>query len=135
MDLGALATLVFSATTVVAATLAALAYGVMRTLRESNGDLRARVTDLEKDRTERDAKIAELKALYDTARQIATGEVQWEALVDLQTQHQKDARAHWAEEIRLLAVLGEARNHWAREVELIEDLIARWDAYTAKDQP
>lgn len=133
MDLGALLTAVFSATTVVAATLAALAYGVMRTLRDSNGDLRGRVTDLEKDRADRDAKIAELSGLYVAAKEIATGEVHWHALVDLLSQHQIDAKAHWARELEMLAVLGEARAHWAREVEILESLISRWDAYERRN--
>jgi hypothetical protein len=132
MDLGALLTTVFGVTTVIAATLAALGYGVLRTLRESNGDLRARVSDLEKDRSERDARIAELTGLYETARQIATGEVHWQALVDLMAEHQVDAKAHWRRELEMLAVLGEARTHWAREVELLESLVARWDDRTRK---
>ena len=125
MDLGPLLTTVFGVTTLIAAGLAGLVYGAQRTLRDSNGDLRARVAELEKDRAERDAKIAELKALYDTARQIATGEVQWEVLVDLQTEHQKEAKTHWKKELEMLAVLEEARAHWAREVQLLETIAAQ----------
>ncbi len=123
MDLGALLTTVFGITTVIAAGLAGLVYGAQRTLRESNSDLRNRVGDLEKDRAERDAKIAELTALYETAKQIATGEVQWQVVVDLMTAHQKDAKAHWTQELELLAILADARAHWRREVELLQILV------------
>lgn len=87
----------------VAATIFALAsaagLGLMRgtlgTLRASNDDLRSRVTDLEKDRVEKTAKLAEVQSENRTLKAMVTGKVEWTAISDQLEDHHRQALASW----------------------------------------
>lgn len=56
--------------------------GTLGNLRSSNEDLRSRVTDLERDRTEDRAKVADLAAENRTLKAMLTGKVEWTAISD-----------------------------------------------------
>ena len=104
-DLSSLLTAVFGVTTIIAAGLAGLVYGGQRTLRDSNTDLRCRVNDLEKERIEDKAAIAELKTENKALASVVTGEVHWHALTELLSMHHTEARQHWEKERALLRIL------------------------------
>lgn len=110
--LGVLAA-ILAVTTAVAAGLAGLLFGTIRTLRESNQDLRDRVDDLERGRTEDRAKIAELRADNAALGRVVTGETYLVSLTDQLNTHQLEAREHWTRDEELLAqiltILQEAR--------------------------
>lgn len=104
---------VFGITTLIAAGLAGLSWGVVRTLRETARDLRDRVGDLEdareSDKREREAeqvkhqaeltqlkrRQTELSAENATLAKLVTGEVHWVALTHLLEEHHTEASAHW----------------------------------------
>lgn len=96
MELGSLQPIltgVLAVTTIAAAAFAGLMIGTQRTLRDSNKDLRDRVTDLEKERTEDHAKVARLEASdSEKEAQIASltsmlqGRVEWSAISDQLTE-------------------------------------------------
>jgi hypothetical protein len=97
---------VFAVTTLIATGLSGLTWGLVRTLRDAAGDLRARVQDLEDERAE-DAKaaaveraenakeIARLSSENVTLRSLVTGEVHWQAIADLLDHHHAEAKAVW----------------------------------------
>ncbi len=109
-NLAGLLTTIFAVTTILAAAIAGLVWGVVRTLRESNADLRGRVADLESKRAEDHAQIAELRADNAALGRLKTGEAHWTALRETLTQHHKQAQSHWGkEEALLMAVADELR--------------------------
>lgn len=87
----------------VAATIFALAsaagLGLMRgtlgNLRASNEDLRARVSDLEKDRVEKTAALAEVSSENRTLKAMVTGKVEWTAISDQLEEHHRQSLASW----------------------------------------
>jgi hypothetical protein len=88
----------------VAATIFALAsaagLGLMRgtvaNLRASNDDLRLRVGDLEKERSEDRASLAEVRGENALLRSMVTGKVEWVALTDQLEEHHRQALKHWS---------------------------------------
>lgn len=94
---------IFGIAALIGAAIAGLIYSNTTTLRSSNADLRDRVTDLEKENTEHEAKIQlqshEIAALQRTVR----GDKFLEEMVremrafsrELK-EHTKEARAYWA---------------------------------------
>jgi hypothetical protein len=94
---------VLAVTTIVAAAFAGLMIGTQRTLRDSNTDLRARVTDLEQERSERDAKIAAIELIV-TEREaenkllssMVQGRVDWTAIGDQLEEHHRQALLWWS---------------------------------------
>jgi hypothetical protein len=87
----------------VAATIFALAsaagLGLMRgtltTLRSSNDDLRNRVSDLEKDRVEKTAELAEVRSENRTLKAMVTGRVEWTAISDQLEEHHRQSLGAW----------------------------------------
>jgi len=121
---------VFGVATVIASILAGLSWGTVRNLRETITDLRGRVGDLdahrnslERDITHREARVQELLAENKLLQQIATGEVHWEALASLLTDHHKEAREHWKAELAALARLTEAEERLATSEQEVARLL------------
>jgi hypothetical protein len=87
----------------VAATIFALASaaglglmrGTLNNLRDSNGDLRARVGDLEKQRSEDHARIAEVESENKLLNAMVTGRVEWVAISDQVEEHHRQSLASW----------------------------------------
>lgn len=101
LDNGLLST-IFGAAALVAAALAGLTWGTVKTLREGGADLRSRVDDLEKEQARDKAKIAELESENAALGRLVTGEVHWTALTDLLNVHHSEARAHWDDVLLIL---------------------------------
>lgn len=101
---------VFAVTTLVAAAFAGLQIGTTRTLRESNSDLRARVTDLEHGRETDRTEKAEIVGKLDTVqaenkllKSMVQGRVEWAAISDqlghvaeVIVKHDQKAEAFWS---------------------------------------
>lgn len=86
---------VLTITTLIAAGLAGLMLGSLRTLRDNNSDLQARVTILEDKVQERDAEIAILTSDREALARVVTGEAHLNALTDLLTEHHQQSMASW----------------------------------------
>lgn len=97
---------VLAITVTITTALVGLQIGTVRTLRESNKDLRDRVTDLEKERLEDKAENAELHSENQLLKAMVTGKVEWIAVTDQLEDHHRDAMAHWSTtEARLAEIL------------------------------
>lgn len=70
--------------------------GTLSNLRESNTDLRSRVADLEKDRAEDRAELAEVKGENRLLKSMMTGRVEWSAIGDQLEDHHRQALVQWA---------------------------------------
>lgn len=102
--LGKIFTAVLTITTVAASAGVALMLGSLKTLRESNADLRDRVKDLESERIEDREKLVASNAV---AEQLASekqwlttmvqGRVDWTAIQDQLEEHHRQALAWWKE--------------------------------------
>lgn len=102
--LGKIFTAVLTITTVAASAGVALMLGSLKTLRESNADLRDRVRDLESERVEDREKLVASNAV---AEQLASekqwlttmvqGRVDWTAISDQLEEHHRQALAWWKE--------------------------------------
>lgn len=79
------------------ATLAGLGLmrGTVTGLRESNGDLRDRVGDLEKERAEDKTTIGELSGENKMLQSMVMGRVDWGAISDLVEEHHRQALKQW----------------------------------------
>ena len=102
---GGILTTILTVATIIACAVTGLTVGTVRTLRDSNNDLRGRVKDLEDNRAADQALIATQKADLDALGRVVTGEVHWKAqseqLLSLTTQVvqlQQEARQHWTTE-------------------------------------
>lgn len=87
---------------------------VVRTLRESNNDLRRRVTDLEDDRddlrvklTERDDAVAQTRRDMDALAKVITGEAHLVALEQRLEEHHKQAMGGVERILKALAKLAD----------------------------
>lgn len=69
--------------------------GSLTGLRDSNGDLRNRVGDLEKERAEDRAKLSELEGENRLLQVMVTGKVDWGAISDLLEEHHRQALKQW----------------------------------------
>lgn len=96
MDFTNLLTAVFGVAALIGGGLAGLLYGGLRTLRDSNKDLRDRVADLEKDRAEEKTAKAELTTEVRFLRSALAGKPEWIALTDQMEEHHKASLAAWA---------------------------------------
>lgn len=97
-DLNSLVTLILGAGAVAVAVVAGLSFGSRKALRESNQDLRDRISDLEKKATNQTAEIAELQSSNKLLNSMVTGEIHWKALAEAQDQFIRDAHKHWGDE-------------------------------------
>ena len=88
---------------IIGVVIASLMYSNTRVLRDSNGDLRNRVADLEAGRERDQAENAELRGENRLLKQIATGEIDYHAITDLLGQHHTEANEHWETTEALLA--------------------------------
>lgn len=93
---------ILAVSTFVAIALVGLMVGTIRTLRDSNADLRLRGEDLEKARDERDKELAalELKIVDKAAENrllssMVQGRVDWTAISDQLEHHHTQAVAYW----------------------------------------
>lgn len=86
---------VFAVTTLIATGLSGLTWGLVRTLRDAAGDLRARVKDLEVSRADDAKEMAKMAAENATLRSLVTGEVHWQAIADLLDHHHTEAQQVW----------------------------------------
>lgn len=93
---------ILAVSTALAVGMGVISYGSRRALREANGDLRARLEDLEKADKSKTAQIAELRSRNEVLTSMVTGEVHWKALSESQDQFIRDAHKHWAEEVKAL---------------------------------
>lgn len=94
---------ILTITTVAAAAFAGLKMGTERTLRDSNVDLRARVSDLESERADDEAKIARLEgSIREQVGEIkllssmVQGRVDWTAIGDQLEEHHRQALGYWS---------------------------------------
>lgn len=101
--LGSIVGVIFPLLTILAVGGCALLYGVTTTLRQSNGDLRDRVKDLEAENETKDHKITALEEQVSAHQgelaalsKVITGEVHLVAITDLLTQHHDEAIKQWA---------------------------------------
>lgn len=133
MDVGNLLNIVLAASTIGVALVAGLSYGSRKALRESNSDLRDRVSDLEKANTlmrvelaqlkaHSEAEMADLRAKNETLRGLVTGEVHWSALGESMDQLIRDAHKHWSEERSYFRKILEASQ---KIIELAQQTIRR----------
>ena len=76
--------------------------GTLSGLRDSNADLRARVGDLEKDRVEKTAELAEVRSENRLLKAMVTGKVDWTAISDQLEEHHRQAVKHWGKQTALL---------------------------------
>lgn len=108
---------VLAVTTTITTALVGLQIGTVRTLRESNKDLRDRVADLEKERLEdkgeivkRDGRLAEKDSEIKLLRAMVTGKVEWIAVTDQLEDHHREAISHWTStEAQLDQILAKLR--------------------------
>lgn len=92
---GNILTTVLTVCTIIACAVTGLTVGTVRTLRDSNSDLRGRVADLESSDRSKTLKITELTADRDAAVRMATGEAHWLALGEHLDLHHAEAREAW----------------------------------------
>lgn len=88
--------IIFPILTIVAGGVAILAYGSNKVLRETATDLRSRVSDLEHEREIDRQKIASQEAELKVWQRAVTGEVQLAAILDLLSDHHREAVTEWA---------------------------------------
>lgn len=81
---------IFPILTVITGGACILLFSVTTTLRQSNGDLRDRVSDLEASDVRKDATIKEQAAELVALQKIVTGEVQLTALADVLDMHHRE---------------------------------------------
>lgn len=93
---------VLAVTTTIAAGGIGLMFGSLRTLRDTANDLRDRVADLEKERTEDKAANAELTNENKWLKTSLTGKVEWTVVTDLLAEQDRKQTEHWAIEEQLL---------------------------------
>lgn len=93
--LGRIVTGVLSVTTIIATALVGVLFGSLKTLRDTAADLRSRVGDLEKERTEDKAAVAEKDAENKLLKSMITGRVEWVALTDQLEEHHRQALTWW----------------------------------------
>lgn len=115
MDLSNLVNLVLAAGAVAISIVAGLSFGSRKALRESNSDLRERISDLEKADARKTAEIAELQSRNEVLTSMVTGEVHWRSLGEAQDQLIRDAHAHWDEE----------RKSFKRIIEITDRMVRR----------
>lgn len=83
LSLGTIVGVVFPLLTVIVGGACVLLFSITTTLRASNGDLRDRVADLEKEQALDKATIKEQHAELEALKKVVTGEVQLAALGDM----------------------------------------------------
>jgi lysophospholipase L1-like esterase len=94
--------IVFPILTIIVGGFCVLQLGVTKTLRDSNGDLRARVTDLEASDQRKDEKIKGQAAEIAALQRVVTGEVQLAAIADVLQHHHEQAVHFWDNANRVL---------------------------------
>lgn len=92
---GTIVGVVFPILTIIIGGACALLLSVTTTLRASNGDLRDRVTDLEREQAVDKTLIASQQSDLDALRRVVTGEVQLAAITDLLEHHHRAATTAW----------------------------------------
>jgi hypothetical protein len=85
--------------------IASLLLGSLKTLRESNADLRDRVGDLEKENNRNIAEIVLLKNDRDALARVVRGDDRLEEMVSKQDEHHVAALEHWKTEESLLRMV------------------------------
>jgi hypothetical protein len=101
---------VLAVTTTITTALVGLQIGTVRTLRESNKDLRDRVSDLEKERLEDKAENGKLSSENQLLKAMVTGKVEWIAVTDQIEAHAREALDHWSStEAKLTEILAAVR--------------------------
>jgi hypothetical protein len=106
---------VLAVITTITTALVGIQIGTVRTLRESNNDLRARVGDLETERlndkakiVERDGKISERDSEIALLKAMVTGKVEWIAVTDQLENHHREALEWWEKADGHLSAIPEA---------------------------
>lgn len=94
--------IVFPLLTIVVGGFCVLQLGITKTLRDSNGDLRARVDDLEASDKRKDATIGGQAAEIAALQRVVTGEVQLAAIADVLQHHHEQAVTFWDNANRVL---------------------------------
>ncbi len=97
--LGKVVTGVLTVTSIIATALVGVLFGSLKTLRDTANDLRSRVTDLEKERTDDRAEIVEMHSENRLLKAMVTGKVEWVALTDQVEDLQRQWLA-WRKEAR-----------------------------------
>lgn len=93
--LGPIVTGVLTVTTIIATALVGVLFGSLKALRDTAADLRSRVGDLEKERSEDRAANVELDAENRLLKAMVTGKVEWVALTDQLEEHHRQALVWW----------------------------------------
>lgn len=88
--------IIFPILTIIAGGIAILAYGSNKVLRDTAEDLRKRVVDLELDRDALQVRANSQAAELSVWKKAVTGEVQLTAILDLLSDHHKEAVREWA---------------------------------------
>lgn len=99
----------------IATALVGVLFGSVKTLRDTAGDLRTRVSDLEKERAEDKAANAELDAENKILKSMVTGKVEWVALTDQLEEHHRQALDWWTKADGHMAAIPEAIRDGVRE--------------------
>lgn len=96
MTVGQVVSIVFPLLTLIAGGACILLFSITTTLRSSNGDLRDRVGDLERDLTSEKTENAALRSDLSALQKVVTGEVQLAAILTLLESHDRSTVAEHA---------------------------------------
>jgi len=96
---------VFGTITLVATAISTLLLGSLKTLRDSNEDLRKRIGELEGQNTRNMAEIVLLKGDRDALARAVRGDDRLEELVTKQDIHHRESQEHWKTEESLLRMI------------------------------
>lgn len=86
---------IFSVVAAISAGISTLLLGSLKTLRDSNADLRSRVGDLEATNRLLTAEVAQAKSDREALARQVRGDDTLEALVTNLDSHHRDSLAHW----------------------------------------
>lgn len=121
--------------TIIATALVGILFGSLKTLRDTANDLRARVSDLEKERAEDKAKIAEEEAKSKILQSMVTGKVEWVALTDQLEEHHRQALGQWAKaDNHLSAIPGAVHDAVEQALSTVIPIIVSQLAGRGKDE-
>jgi len=96
---------VFGVIALVASGISTLLLGSLKTLRDSNADLRARVGDVEEKNNRLMAEVVMLKNDRDALARVVRGDDRLDELVAKQDAHHRDAIEHWNTQEGLLRMV------------------------------
>lgn len=114
---------IFGFIAIVGGGLSTLLLGTVKTLRDSNEDLRARDADREKAIVELKAKVATLEADRDALQRVVRRDDEWQKVSNDLMRHNAQAREHWAKYEHQMDVYERTMSRLMRTVNEILDLV------------